>query len=73
MGKFSKGSKSCFVTVVPLLTLASSKGGRWMKYAPADWDCTSFNRPWTQLSSPARVQRIGLCLVKYLAHRSSVL
>src|SRR6266849_4497507 len=58
-GKFSKGSKSCFVTAVPQLTRASFKGGFSKKYAPADWDCTSFNRPWTPLSSPARVQRIG--------------
>src|SRR5260370_23989744 len=59
MGKFSKGSKSCFVTVVPLLTLASSKGGHWMKYAPADWDCTSSVKPWTRWNSRARVPRTG--------------
>ena len=59
MGKFSKDSKSCFVTVVPQLIRASFKGGLSKKYAPADWDCTSFNRPWTPLSSAARVQRIG--------------
>src|SRR5258708_40173494 len=59
MGKFSKGSKSCFVTVVPLLTLASSKAGLSMKYAPADWDCTSSVRPWTRWNSRARVPRTG--------------
>jgi anti-sigma B factor antagonist len=59
MGKLSMGSKSCFVTAVPQVTRASFTGGPSMKYAQADWDCTSFTRPWTPLSSPARVQRIG--------------
>src|SRR5258708_29543778 len=57
MGKFSKGSKYCFVTGVPRLTLARSKGGHWMKYAPADWDCTSSAKPWTRRNSRARVPR----------------
>jgi len=59
MGKFSKGSKYCFVTEVPLLTLASCKGGLWMKYAPADWDCTSSVKPWTRWNSRAMVPRTG--------------
>jgi anti-sigma B factor antagonist len=57
MGKFSKSSKYCFVTGVPRLTLARSKGGLSMKYAPADWDSISSNRPWTPWSSRARVPR----------------
>jgi anti-sigma regulatory factor (Ser/Thr protein kinase) len=48
-------------------------GGLSKKYAPADWDCTSFNRPWTPLSSPHKGSTNRLCLVKYLAHGSSVL
>src|SRR5580704_7420984 len=59
MDKFSKGSKSCFVTAVPRLTRASSKAGLSIKYAPADWDCTSSVKPWTRWNSRARVPRTG--------------
>src|SRR5580704_15129875 len=59
MDKFSKGSKSCFVTAVPRLTRASSKAGLSIKYAPADWDCTSSVKPWTRWNSRARVLRTG--------------
>src|ERR1700745_2980554 len=59
MVKFSKGSKCCFVTAVLRLTRASSKGGPSMKYAPADWDCTSSIKPWTRWNSRARAPRTG--------------
>jgi anti-sigma B factor antagonist len=59
MGKFSKGSKSFFVTAVQRLTRASYKAGLSMKYAPADWDCTSSVKPWTRWNSHARVPRTG--------------
>src|SRR5260370_40153686 len=57
MGKFSKGSKSFFVTAIHRLTRASSKAGLSMKYALADWDCTSSVKPWTRWNSRARVPR----------------
>jgi len=59
MGKFSKGSKSFFVTAVQQLTRASYKGGRSMKYAPVDWDCTSSVKPWTRWSSRVGDPRTG--------------
>jgi anti-sigma B factor antagonist len=59
MGNYSKGSKYCFVTEVPQLTRASSKVGLSMKYAPADWDCTSSVKPWTPWNSRARAPRTG--------------
>jgi len=59
MDKFSKGSKSCFVTAVLRLTRASSKAGLSIKYAPADWDCTSSVKPWIRWNSRARVPRTG--------------
>jgi anti-sigma B factor antagonist len=59
MDKFSKGSKSWFVTAVQQLTRASSEAGLSMKYAPADWDCTSSVKPWTRWNSRARVPRTG--------------
>src|SRR6266436_2679001 len=59
MGKFSKGSKSFFVTAAPQLTRASYEVALSKKYVPADWDCTSSVKPWTRWNSRARVPRTG--------------
>ena len=58
-GQVQQGLETFFVTAAQRLTRRSSKVDLSMKYAPADWDCTSSVKPWTRWNSRARVPRTG--------------